>query len=203
MDVTDGSDGAGYVDAATIALRFASVELGPSQETGVVTVPGEDTVTPRQLRDVMGCLVTGVCVVTAVADGEDVAMTVNSVTSVSLDPPLVLVCVARTARFHRAVTECATWGLSILDGDAVEVSTRFSRPGRPRSGEFEALAHHRGAVTGVALVDGSCAYLECRTEVVHPGGDHSIVVGRVLSATHSAASERPLVYHRGAYRWLR
>ena len=69
MDVTDASDGAGYVDAATIALRFASVELGPSQETGVATVPGEDTVTPRQLRDVMGCLVTGVCVVTAVADG--------------------------------------------------------------------------------------------------------------------------------------
>lgn len=194
-------DGAAYVDAATIAVRFASPELGPVPQPRS-SKPGTQ-VTPEELRATMGRLATGVCVVTTVVDGEDVAMTANSVTSVSLDPPLVLVCVARTARFHSAITASRHWGLSILGGDSVDASTHFSRSGRPPNRQLEAVAHHRGEVTGVALIDGSCAYLECRTEAVHPAGDHSVVIGRVLVTARGPDPVHPLLFHRGSYRWLR
>ena len=194
-------DGAAYVDAATVALRYASVELGPAPRATPTAPPAD--VSPRELRDTMGSLVTGVCVITAVADGEDVAMTANSVTSVSLDPPMILVCIAQTARFHDVLVDSVHWGVSILDAEAAEVSAHFARPGRDRRGQFEKTSYHRGPVTGVALVDDSCAYLECRTEVVYPGGDHSIVVGRVVSTELRAESVHPLVFHRGTYSWLR
>jgi flavin reductase (DIM6/NTAB) family NADH-FMN oxidoreductase RutF len=194
-------DGAAYVDAATIALRYASVELGPA--LGKTPSRPAPPVTPRALRDAMGCLVTGVCVVTAIADGEDVAMTANSVTSVSLDPPMILVCIAKTARFHDVLVDTPHWGVSVLDADAAEVSAHFARPGRARRGQLAQTAYHRGPVTGVALVDDSCAHVECRTEVVYPGGDHSIVVGRVVSTEVRAESVHPLVFHRGSYSWLR
>lgn len=194
-------DGASYVDAATVALRYSSVSLGPTG--AAAAAPEVGPVTPRSLRDTMGCLVTGVCVITAVADGEDVAMTANSVTSLSLDPPMILVCIAKTARFHDVLVHTRHWGVSILDADAAEVSSHFARSGRARHGQFDHLRHHRGPVTGVALVDASCAFVECETEAIHPGGDHSIVVGRVVSAEVRAESVHPLLYHRGAYSWLR
>lgn len=190
-----------YVDAATVALRYASVALGPT--SGVSPPARRPPVLPRTLRDAMGRLVTGVCVVTTVADGEDVAMTANSVTSVSLEPPMVLVCVAHSARFHAAITSAAVWGVSILDADSLEVSSRLARPGRPDRDQLVGLGHHRGAVTGVALLDSSCAELECVTEHVYPGGDHSIVVGRVVGVAQSGDSVRPLLFHRGQYSWLR
>lgn len=194
-------DGASYVDAATVALRYSSVELGPAARVAPTTRPTH--VSPRELRDTMGSLVTGVCVITAIADDEDVAMTANSVTSVSLDPPMILVCIARTARFHAMLVDSVHWGVSILDAEAAEVSAHFARPGRERRGQLEKTRYHRGPVTGVALVDDSCAYLECRTEVVYPGGDHSIVVGRVVSSELRVESVHPLVFHRGTYSWLR
>lgn len=201
LDGAFHDDGAAYVDAATVALRYASVELGPAPSEPPADHPRH--VTARQLRDTMGCLVTGVCVVTAIAEGEDVAMTANSVTSLSLDPPMILVCIAKTARFHDVLATSGHWGVSILDAEAAEVSARFAQPGRERRGQFEQTSHHRGPVTGVALVDDSCAYLECRTEAIHPGGDHTIVVGRVISTELRAESVHPLVFHRGAYSWLR
>ena len=194
-------DGASYVDAATVALRYASVELGPAPRAAPRT-PAPD-VSPRQLRDTMGNLVTGVCVITAIADGEDVAMTANSVTSVSLDPPMILVCIAHAARFHDVLVNSTHWGVSILDAEAAEVSAHFARPERDRQGQFDKTRHHRGLATGVALVDDSCAYLECSTEIVYPGGDHSIVVGRVVATELRASSVHPLVFHRGTYSWLR
>jgi flavin reductase (DIM6/NTAB) family NADH-FMN oxidoreductase RutF len=195
-------DGASYVDAATVALRYASVELGKAPASPPVRPPSSP-VTPRQLRDAMGTLVTGVCVVTTIADGEDVAMTANSVTSVSLEPPLILVCVAHSARFHGAITRAEHWGVSVLDAHSAEISSMFARPGKDKSRGFDDLVHHRGEVTGVALIDASCAFLECRTEHVYPGGDHSIVIGRVLATEVRSEPVAPLVFHQGAYRWLR
>lgn len=194
-------DGASYVDAATVALRYAAVELGPAP---AAPAPSSlPPVSPRELRDTMGSLVTGVCVITTIADGEDIAMSANSVTSVSLDPPLILVCIAKTARFHSALVEADAWGVSILDAQSAEISSYFASAGRARRGQFERLRHHRGSATGVALVDDSCAFLECSTEAIHPGGDHTIVVGRVVSTELRAESVHPLVFHRGTYSWLR
>ena len=203
-DVPDGEptdDGAGYVDAATVALRFSSVSLGQA-ETSPGTAQESAEVTPVLLRQVMGTMATGVCVVTTKWAGEDIAMTANSVTSVSLDPPLVLVCIAKTARFCEAVVDSGSWGLSILDASAYAISSHFAKPGRERSGQMATMAYHHGPVTGVALLDRSVGRVECVTEVVHDGGDHLIVVGRVVAAAQSGEGAHPLLFHRGRYHWF-
>lgn len=190
---------ANYVDAATVALRFASTAVDASDAPA--STQG-DPVTPRSLRDAMGCLATGVCVITTLADGLDVAMTANSVTSVSLEPPLVLVCVAKTARFHEAIIESGRWGVSILDASSHDLSAHLARAGRDRAGQLERVLFERGRETGVALISRSVAHLECVTTAVHPAGDHDIVVGEVMSLAQPGAGRHPLLFHRGRYRWL-
>ena len=160
-----------------------------------------EAVTGAALRAVMGQLVTGVCVVTATHDGHDVAMTASSVTSVSLEPPLVLVCVAHAARFHDPLLASPAWGVSTLAAGAQEVSRRLAEAA-PVAGQLAGVGLHRGPVTGVALLQDSCATLECRTEDVFPGGDHSIVVGRVVGTGVPQPPRDPLVHHRGGYTGL-
>jgi flavin reductase (DIM6/NTAB) family NADH-FMN oxidoreductase RutF len=144
---------------------------------------------------------TGVCVVSTVHDGLDHAMTANAFASVSLDPPLVLVCVDHQARFHEAIVTSGTWGVSVLDASAKGISTWLSTRGRPLQGQLDRAPHHRGAHTGVALLDQALSWLECRTEQIVAAGDHSIVVGRVLSShLRPEEDEGALVFFRSAYR---
>lgn len=199
LALSDYEDGADYVDAATVALAYTFL---PVQGSDPAWTTALTDVTPRDLRDAMGCLATGVCVVTTVLDGRDVAMTANSVTSVSLEPPLILFCVANTSKFGQSVVTEGRWGVSVLDANAYELSSHFARPGRSHDGQFEHIRHHRGPVTGVALLDTSVAELECVTEETHPAGDHVIVVGRVVSLDQHGESAHPLLFHRGRYRWL-
>lgn len=192
-------DSPSYVDAATVALRFASTPVDAS----AAEPAGEgEPVTPRSLRDAMGCLATGVCVITTFSEGHDVAMTANSVTSVSLDPPLVLVCIAKTARFHTAILTSGRWGISILDAGSHELSTQFAVPGREAAGQLARVRFDRGPATGVALLASSVAQLECVTTAVHPGGDHDVVIGEVSSLAQAGPGKHPLLFHRGKYRWL-
>lgn len=188
-----------YVDAATVALRFAStaVDVTADRASGL-----SEEVTPRSLRDAMGCLATGVCVITTFSGGHDVAMTANSVTSVSLDPPLVLVCIAKTARFRQAVLTSGRWGVSILDAGSHELSTQFATPGRDAVGQLSSVRFDRGPETGVALLTSSVAQLECVTTAVHPAGDHDVVIGEVTSLAQLGPGKHPLLFHRGRYRWL-
>lgn len=153
-------------------------------------------------RRAVGRFATGVCVVTAVEDGRDHAMTVNAFTSVSLDPLLVLFCVETQARFHDAVSRTGLWAVSILDASARPTADWLATRGRPLHGQLDRVPHHRGPMTGVALVDAAVAWLECRTHAIHPGGDHSIVVGEVLSVTTPETENGTLVYHRSAYHHL-
>lgn len=198
--MTEYEDGAGYVDAATVALRYTYLPFDRSDDDSspAPLVP----VTPRSLRDAMGCLATGVCVVTTVVDGHDVAMTANSVTSVSLEPPLILFCVAEESRFRDAVISEGRWGVSVLDATSYELSSHFARPGRHSDGQFERVRHHRGATTGVALLDTSVAELECVTEATYAAGDHTIILGRVSSLFQRGEGAHPLLFHGGRYRWL-
>ncbi|MGN6412462.1 flavin reductase family protein [Flexivirga sp.] len=188
-----------YVDAATVALRFAStsVDASAAQPSGLT-----EAVTPRSLRDAMGCLATGVCVITTFSGDNDVAMTANSVTSVSLEPPLVLVCIAKTARFHEAILRSARWGVSILDAGSHELSTQFATPGRDAAGQLAQVRFDRGPETGVALLSGSVAQLECVTTDVHQAGDHDVIIGEVRSLAQVGPGKHPLLFHRGRYRWL-
>jgi flavin reductase len=151
-------------------------------------------------RRTVGRFPTGICVVTSQDAGIDHAMTVNSFSSVSLEPPLVLICVEVEARFHDAVLAAGYWGVSVLDGGGRAVADWLATRGRPLHGQLDRVPHHRGPVTGVALLDSATATLECRTHAVYPGGDHSIVVGEVTSAAVSETAESALVYHRGTYK---
>jgi flavin reductase len=155
-----------------------------------------------RFRRAMGRFVSGVTVVSALADGVDHAMTANAFSSVSLDPLLVLVCVEREARFHDAVTESGSWGVSVLDDSGRAVAQWLATRGRPLHDQLARVPHHRGPVTGNALLDGSLAALECRTTDLHVAGDHTIVVGRVVAVELPDVPAGPLVYYRGGYTHL-
>jgi flavin reductase (DIM6/NTAB) family NADH-FMN oxidoreductase RutF len=151
----------------------------------------------------MAEFVTGVTVVTTVADGIDHAMTANAFASVSLDPPLVLLCVERVTRFHAAVLASGAWAVSVLPADAESAARWLATRGRPLVGQLQNVPHRRGPRTGAALVEGALATLECRTRARYDGGDHEIVLADVLAAEVPSSSAPsgagPLLYHRGRY----
>ena len=153
-------------------------------------------------RRAAGQFASGIVVVTT-RGGH--AMTVSAFTSVSLDPPLVLFCAEKIARFHDAVLAEGTWAVSVLAEDNEKTARWLATRGRPLDGQLDGVAHHPGPVTGAPVLDDALAVLECRTTAVHDAGDHSIVVGRVEAAVGpSDPGERgPLVHYSGAYRRLR
>ncbi|HLA91637.1 MAG TPA: flavin reductase family protein [Gemmatimonadaceae bacterium] len=151
-------------------------------------------ITPDAFRDVLGRFATGVTVLTTRdAEGRDRGMTVSAFAALSLEPPLVLVCVARDATIAGAVAAASHFGVSVLAAHQEPLARRFADPNADR---FDAVPLSRGA-SGVALVRGALAHLECRATARHEGGDHTIVVGEVLAA--SALEGEPLVHFRGDY----
>jgi flavin reductase (DIM6/NTAB) family NADH-FMN oxidoreductase RutF len=150
-------------------------------------------------RQAIGRFATGVTVLTTFSAGHDHAMTANALTSVSLDPLLVLVCVEQDARFHDAVLDSGVWGVSVLGASDRPVADWLSTPGRPLHGQLDRIDVHRGPTTGVALLNRALATVECRTTAVHPGGDHSIVVGQVQSVSIDDDPDVALMYYRGRY----
>lgn len=156
-------------------------------------------VDPAHYRKAMGRWASGVAVVTTFAGRHHHAMTASSLASVSLDPVLVLVCVEQDARWHDAVAESRLWGVNVLPASARATAEWLATPGRPLHGQLDRLAHHRGPATGVALLDEAMMSLECRTHDIHTAGDHSIVVGEVLSVHTPDRGEPALVHYRGRY----
>ena len=144
----------------------------------------------------------GIVVVTTSAGH---AMTVSAFASVSLEPPLVLFCAEKIARFHNAVLAAGSWSASILAEDGEKTARWLATRGRPLDGQLDGVAHHAGPVTGAPLLDGALATLECRTTAVYDGGDHSIIVGEVVAADSPAGppARGPLVHYAGRYRRLR
>ena len=156
-------------------------------------------------RRAAGQFASGIVVVTT-ATGH--AMTVSAFASVSLDPPLVLFCAEKIARFHDAVLAEDSWAVSILAEDDEKTARWLATRGRPLDGQLDGMAHHPGPVTGAPVLDDALAVLECRTTAVHDGGDHTIVVGQVqgVAAPQDSldpAAAGPLVHYAGAYRRLR
>jgi flavin reductase (DIM6/NTAB) family NADH-FMN oxidoreductase RutF len=151
-------------------------------------------------RHALGRFATGIAVITTRADGLDHAMTVNSFTSVSLDPPLVLFCCEKIARFHEAVTASGTWVASVLGEDQVEASRWFAKRGRPFDDQFAAFETHKAQAVDALVLGGSLATIECRTVGAYDGGDHTVIVGEVVAVEISDGE--PLLYFSGAYRTL-
>ena len=150
-------------------------------------------------RAATGQFASGIVVVTT-SDGH--AMTVSAFASVSLEPPLVLFCAEKIARFHDAVIGAGSWAVSILPADAEKTARWLATRGRPITGQLDGVLNHLSSATGAPLLDNALATLECRTTAVHDAGDHSIVVGQVEAvavATHPAG---PLIHHAGGYHRL-
>jgi flavin reductase (DIM6/NTAB) family NADH-FMN oxidoreductase RutF len=153
---------------------------------------------PRTLRDAMGCFATGITIVTALdTEGTPVGLTANSFTSVSLDPPLLLVCIANSAGTAPALREAAHFGVNVLQIGQQPTSNRFASRGEDR---FANQPWAPGQ-TGVPLLGSSLVSFECQRESLHEAGDHFILVGRVVRAQFEPHRD-PLLYFRGKYRRL-
>lgn len=149
---------------------------------------------PDTFRSVLGRFATGVTVLTAIdPGGRDHGMTASAFCSVSLEPPLILACVDEHAEMSAILDTAGHFGVSILAEDQEPLSRRFADLDE---GRFEGVGYERG-VTGVALLEGAIAHLECRIAARHRAGDHTIVVGEVVEAT--THDQRPLVYYRSGY----
>jgi flavin reductase (DIM6/NTAB) family NADH-FMN oxidoreductase RutF len=153
--------------------------------------------TSGEFRKALAVFPTGIAVVTARApDGLLVGMTVSSFNSVSLEPPLVLFSVARTALNFPAWQAANVWGISVLGESQDGLSTRFAQFGSGKWLGFEPIA----GSTGVPLIPGALAHFECERYAVHDGGDHLIFVGRVVGLGRPAGfGSRPLVFYSGRY----
>jgi flavin reductase (DIM6/NTAB) family NADH-FMN oxidoreductase RutF len=149
----------------------------------------------EELRAVMGRFPSGVAVVTVELDGQRVGLTVASLVSLSLDPPLVGVAVRRDAALHELLREAGEFAVSMLAVGQEALAQHFAR-GVPPIALWERIAL-RGA-DGPPQLDGAVAWLRCRTVAEYETGDHTFFVGEVLAAERGPA-ERPLVFHGQSY----
>jgi len=144
-------------------------------------------------RRAMAQFATGITVVTTrAADGRDLGLTVNAFSSVSLDPPLVLVCIDNRSETHAGFESSGVFGVSILAEAQEDWSRRFAAGGQEK---FNGGLLRAGL--GVALVPGALAHIECRVAGTLPGGDHTIYLGEIVGLSISPGA--PLLYHGSAY----
>ncbi|KKB63416.1 hypothetical protein WM40_11795 [Robbsia andropogonis] len=149
-------------------------------------------------RRVLGHFATGVTVITTRdVDGRPVGMTANSFNSVSLDPPLVLWSLARRATSHAVFASARYWAVHVLSEEQEALSRRFATRDIDRFAGLDML----GGYGGTPLLVGCAARFECETASLHEGGDHTILIGKVL-AVEQHAPAAPLVFHGGRYRRL-
>ena len=151
-------------------------------------------VDPHQFRDACGHFATGVCVVTSLGPEGPSGMTANAVSSLSLDPPLMIVCFALTSRTLAAVQHSRRFGVQFLAHDQDEIAARFASK-LPEREKFDGVAWRERA--GVPSIDGCLAWLGCELRELYPGGDHQIGVGEVVDLWEVAGD--PLVFFRGDY----
>lgn len=150
------------------------------------------------LRRAFGAFATGVTVVT-VGGGTPHGMTANSFTSVSLDPPLVLICVGHEAIMHGLLPAAHDFGVSVLASDQEGVARYFADRNRPLGQEqFDLVDWLPGPHTGAPLIKGALAHFECAVRSRHEGGDHSIFVGQLLSVERHDGVDA-LVFHQGKF----
>ena len=154
-------------------------------------------VSPDEFRAVLGRFPSGVTVVTTRgADGSDQGMTVSAFSSLSLEPPLVLICIEKTASVHDALVSAPGFIVNVLSARQEQIARRFSIVDVDR---FEGVGFSRSS-DGYPILDDVLAIIECRRFGLHDGGDHTIILGEVDSTR--AETGTPLLYYRGGYAQL-
>jgi flavin reductase (DIM6/NTAB) family NADH-FMN oxidoreductase RutF len=142
----------------------------------------------------MGRFATGVTVLTINGAGDrPLGMTASSLASVSLVPPLVSVCIDHQAELHDAILAASVFVVNVLESGQETLSRRFADPHENR---FDGVGYHRSP-EGLVMLDGALAHIECEQYASYPGGDHTIIIGRVIGG--STGSGHPLLYYRGGY----
>lgn len=159
--------------------------------------PSVDEEARRAFRDALGQFCTGVTAITGLsAEGERIGMTVNSFSSLSLDPPLILWSIANTTPSFHCFAPGDPFAVNVLASDQQALALQFAKSGTDK---FVGVAVQSGRC-GVPLLTGCVAYLECDVDARHPGGDHDIIVGRVRRVYN--VGKEPLLFHGGAFQSL-
>lgn len=154
---------------------------------------------PDTFRSVLGRFATGITIITTRGDDElDYGMTASAFSSLSLDPPLVLVCIGHDASMYPVISTATHFTVNVLAAEQEALSRRFAAKDPNR---FDGVGYSRGKF-GPALLDEALAYLECRVSQQVDAGDHTIFIGEVESASAPAGAAKPLLYYRGGYAQL-
>lgn len=152
---------------------------------------------PDAFRAALGRFATGITVITALgADGSDHGMTVSAFSSLSLQPPLVLVCIGHDASMYEVLMEAQHFAVNVLSAGQEALARRFAETGAQR---FAGIGYSRGD-EGMAVLNDVLAHVECRRVATHEAGDHTIIVGETENAV--VREGRPLLYYRGGYAQL-
>ncbi len=151
----------------------------------------------NELRRVMGHFATGVTIITTFnSAGDRHGLTANAFTSVSLEPPLLLICVDKKAESYPCFEQSKVFTVNVLKDDQEALSRKFAVSGGEK---FQGVAYHPGA-NGAPILDGAIAFLECKVTASYDGGDHTIYVGEIEEA--QTREGKPLLFFRGGYREL-
>jgi len=168
------------------------------QQGTVKPATDEQVFTSRSFRDALGVFATGVTVITTRGVEGHHGMTASSFTSVSLDPPLILVCVISGTQGSDTIERNGVFAVNILATEQEPLSRYFASRERPRGrAAFEGIPH-RDAVTGSPILEGVAGHLDCRVTESHQVGDHVIFIGEVVAMDFDP-DVQPLLFHRGRY----
>src|SRR6266511_4951053 len=168
-------------------------EVAPDPRVATQEFSGAD------FRQALGAFATGVTVITTRGEDHLFGMTANAFSSVSLDPPLTLVCVISGTTGAEVIERNAIFAVNILGAAQEPISRYFASKERPRGLESFDEIPHSTVVTGAPIIDGAAGFLDCRLHAAHEAGDHIIYIGEVLALAFDPDVD-PLVYHGGRYR---
>jgi flavin reductase len=162
----------------------------------------ESAFSTREFRDALGAFATGITVITTQGEEHPYGMTANAFSAVSLDPPLVLVCVIKGTEGAKSIGDNGVFAVNVLSADQEPISRYFASRDRPRGWDaFKQVSHSR-AVSGSPILDETACFFDCRLAASHEAGDHIIFIGEVMSMRmdHEAM---PILFHRGRHRYMR
>ncbi len=154
----------------------------------------DPVISPEHFRATLGHFCTGVTIVTAAGGDGPAGFSCQSFTSLSLDPPLVLICPSKASTSWPKIAGTGAFCVNVLAEDQEELCRGFAMRGGDK---FAGIGWTPGPFTGSPVLAGALAWIECRIEATHDAGDHTIVVGRVLDL--AAEDRHPLLFYRGGY----
>ena len=158
----------------------------------------DEPITDLALRKMRGLFASGVTVATTVQKGKLRGVTVSAFAAVSLNPPLVMVCIANESESREWIAESGVFVVNILSDEQEFLSERFAARAPIVNARFDGVPYHTAA-TGSPILEGSVAWYDCRVETMHDGGDHTIFIGRVEAIGFGDERKSPLVYFANRY----